>query len=128
MQSVFSIGTERYAMIAGLVWQVASQCALVWVRAPICAMEKAHLPPSFSYYHSLTDILSMNVAGATISRHLSPPRRNLLRLSILVADGAPAWKALAVSMLPSPQTWNLEAMRSMRPLGWNILLAGAVLG
>ena len=59
------------------------------------------------------------------SRHLSPP---VLILSMLVADGVPAWKALAVSMLPSPQTWNLEAMRSMRPLGWNILLAGAVLG
>ena len=58
----------------------------------------------------------------------APPQRNLLRLSISVADGVPAWTALAVSMLPSPQTWNLEAMRSMRPLGWNILLAGAVLG
>ena len=53
---------------------------------------------------------------------------NFRRPSISVADGVPAWTALAVSMLPSPQTWNLEAMRGVRLLGWNILQAGAVLG
>ena len=81
---------------------------------------------------SLIIIPSPTYSAGTLLAPLSavtcPPQRNLLRLSMPVADGVPAWTALAVSMLPSPQTWNLEAMRSMRLLGWNILLAGAVLG